>query len=320
MLIGGIFMTENMIKKEDVMKAYDKAIEKVTDFKNDVLFKYTFGKNNEESHKLAKIIISGVFRFKIKKLTILNPELIPERVNDRNMILDIRVVTESGKEINIEMQNSSLTQSERYRFQIYGGRMLSSQEKRGTKRYSNNNVHEVYQIILINDINKKHLRLIDRYKMKNDEDEYEDDTLLNRAYVYIPYINITAKSKKIEEFSDVEKAIYILANGVSDDIIKSEVGKLMNDKMEKFNQDEELQLMAFNRNLKKASIEADMQDMYDQGVIEGKLIMLQSLIMNKYGLDESKWLKTLDLKQLEKVTEEILKDITLDELKSKINE
>uniref|UniRef100_UPI0025D2931A hypothetical protein n=1 Tax=Thomasclavelia sp. TaxID=3025757 RepID=UPI0025D2931A len=119
-----------------------------------------------------------------------------------------------------------------------------------------------------------------------------------------------------------------LANGVSDDIIKSEVGKLMNDKMEKFNQDEELQLMAFNRNLKKASIEADMQDMYDQGVvdgiIEGKLIMqqnmLQSQIMSKYGQNESKWLKTLDLKQLEKVTEEILKDITLEKLKNKINE
>ena len=36
------------------------------------------------------------------------------------MILDIRVTVASGKQIDIEMQNSIFTTTQRHRFQLYG--------------------------------------------------------------------------------------------------------------------------------------------------------------------------------------------------------
>ena len=45
--------------------------------------------------------------------------------------------------------------------------------------------------------------------------------------------------------------IYIIANGLTNDIIESEVGKKMKDKMEEFNEDRELRLTAYNRIMKK---------------------------------------------------------------------
>ncbi len=49
--------------------------------------------------------------------------------------------------------------------------------------------------------------------------------------------------------------IYIIANGLTNDIIESEVGKKMKDKMEEFNEDRELKLTAYNRIMKKAAQE-----------------------------------------------------------------
>lgn len=35
----------------------------------------------------------------------------------------------------------------------------------------------------------------------------------------MPYINLIKKQKKLEEFSEIEKGIYIFENGITDDII-----------------------------------------------------------------------------------------------------
>ncbi len=95
---------------------------------------------------------------------------------------------------------------------------------------------------------------------------------------------------------------------------------------EKFTKDTEMWDLAFARESARMREKALLKESYDNGYNAGEVsgkhsmqqTMLQTLIMAKYGQDESKWLESLTEKQLEKVTEEILKEITLDELKRKV--
>ena len=54
----------------------------------------------------------------------------------------------------------------------------------------------------------------------NEEGKLEKYNLLTRVYVQMPYINLIKKQKKLEEFSEIEKGIYIFENGITDDIIR----------------------------------------------------------------------------------------------------
>ena len=95
---------------------------------------------------------------------------------------------------------------------------------------------------------------------------------------------------------------------------------------EKFTKDTKMWDLAFARESARMREKALLKESYNNGYsaettdgyTSGKRSMLQTLIMTKYGQDESKWLESLTEKQLEKVTEEILKEITLDELKRKV--
>ena len=98
------------------------------------------------------------------------------------------------------------------------------------------------QIIFIDDIDKANLKLYDRYESRNEEGKLEKYNLLTRVYVQMPYINLIKKQKKLEEFSEIEKGIYIFENGITDDIIRlkedNKVVEIMKEKIERFNQDE----------------------------------------------------------------------------------
>ncbi len=191
-------------------------------------------------------------------------------MQDKDMILDIKAVDTLGKQYDIEMQNSSLNQSHHIRFQMYGAKMLTSQLSKG-EDYSK--VKNVYQIIFVDDIDKDDLRLIDIYTSKNQDGKEERYHLTTRIFVYLPYINEIAKKKSIMGFNDLEIAIYVFKNGMSDDIMKiqSRVIEIMKKKIEEFNKDEELIDMAFQRHLNHMAHEGEKRDMYNQGKEEGKI-------------------------------------------------
>ena len=73
------------------------------DYKNDFAFRYILGSNTPDSIYLLTILIEGALNIKLKELHILNPELIPSQLDDKDMILDLRVKTDQNKEIDIEM-------------------------------------------------------------------------------------------------------------------------------------------------------------------------------------------------------------------------
>ena len=243
---------------------------KIYDFKSDVLFKYSLANDQDhDSLYLLKLFIEGILKIECHDIKVLNPDLSRNHVEDKDMILDIRVTVASGKQIDIEMQNSIFSPTQRHRFQLYGAKLLSQQEKKGD-RYQN--INPVYQIIFINDVDSDNLTLYDTYQSRNEKGKLEKNNLTTRVYVQLPYINVIEEYKGLDKFNELELALYIFANGITDDIMgleKMKVIGIMKDKMERFNQDEELRLAAYNRELNIQAKNSEMKANYLRGKEEG---------------------------------------------------
>ena len=102
-----------------------KRIDKIYDFKNDFMFKHSLDNNQDpDPFYLLKLFIEGILNISCKSITILNPDLVVENIEDKDMLLDIRVQTNTGDYVNIEMFSKN-------QYQIYGASLLSGQEKEG---------------------------------------------------------------------------------------------------------------------------------------------------------------------------------------------
>ena len=318
------------------MKKTDK---KIYDFKNDVLFKYSLADDKDyDCRYLLKLFIEGILNIQCQDIKVLNPDLSRDHVEDKDMILDIRVTVASGKQIDIEMQNSSFSVSQRHRFQLYGAKMLTYQEKKVKKyRY----INPVYQIIFINDIDSDNLQLYDTYQSRNKEGKLEKNNLMNRVYVQVPYINVIKQYKELDEFSELELAIYIFANGITDDIMKlkeSKVIGIMKDKMERFNQDDELRLAAYNRELNIYAHEMELEKSYQKGVEKGekdgmkkgikegiekgkkeeKEQLTLQLFKSRYPDEDSSFLNNLESENYDMVFKMLLENQSLETIKKAI--
>ena len=307
-----------------------KRIDKIYDFKNDFMFKHSLGNDQDPgSFYLLKLFIEGILNISCKSITILNPDLVVENIEDKDMLLDIRVQTNTGDYVNIEMQYSAFSKNQYQRFQIYGASLLSRQEKEGDNYQKN--INHVYQIIFIDDIDKANLKLYDRYESRNEEGKLEKYNLLTRVYVQMPYINLIKKQKKLEEFSEIEKGIYIFENGITDDIIRlkedNKVVEIMKEKIERFNQDEQLRDMAYKRSLNRWANERDKQDMYEkgkeegieegikQGIIEKSKEKTKQLFNKYYPKEDDNILENLNSEQYDKIFEMILDNRSINEIK-----
>ena len=318
-------MISKKVYDNEVIKLV-KRIDKIYDFKNDFMFKHSLGNDQDPgSFYLLKLFIEGILNISCKSITILNPDLVVENIEDKDMLLDIRVQTNNGDYVNIEMQYSAFSKNQYQRFQIYGASLLSRQEKERDDYQKN--INHVYQIIFIDDIDKANLKLYDRYESRNEEGKPEKYNLLTRVYVQMPYINLIKKQKKLEEFSEIEKGIYIFENGITDDIIRlkedNKVVEIMKEKIERFNQDEQLRDMAYKRSLNRWANERDKQDMYEkgkeegikQGIIEKSKEKTKQLFNKYYPKEDDSILESLNSEQYDKIFEMILDNRGINEIK-----
>ena len=276
------------------------------------------------NNNLLKLFIEGILNIQCQDIKVLNPDLSRDHVEDKDMILDIRVTVASGKQIDIEMQNSSFSVSQRHRFQLYGAKMPTYQEKKVKKyRY----INPVYQIIFINDIDSDNLQLYDTYQSRNKEGKLEKNNLMNQVYVQVPYINVIKQYKKLDEFSELELAIYIFANGITDDIMKlkeSKVIEIMKDKMERFNQDDELRLAAYNWELNIYAHEMELEESYQNGKEEGILLEKKNLTLqlfkSKFPNEDDNFLSNLEAKEYDMIFKMLLEEQSLEKIKNVIKE
>ncbi len=236
--------------------------------------------------------------------------------------------TDEGKLIDIEMQNSALTKEVHYRFQIYGARIIDHQVNRGDLLYSEN-VHEVYTILFVNDIDRDNLLLIDTYMPRNQLNHVRKYNLLTHHNVYLPFIDAVVREKG----SKIELAIYTLYHGITDDImsLNSEVVIMMKEKMDQFNEDEELVLAASKRQLVKIQHhqekirirqegkEEGLKEGLEKGKNEGELLKAKEKtlkLFNKLFPDENnELLENLTLSQYDQIFDVLLENKDLKMIK-----
>ena len=306
------------------METKIKPRNRFTDFKNDLVFKFMLSDlNDSRCYYLLKVIIEGITGIKCQELFVLNSEVNPEHLSDKDMVLDVRVKTDEGKLIDIEMQNSALTKEVHYRFQIYGARMMDHQVNRGDILYSEN-VHEVYTILFVNDIDRDNLLLIDTYMPRNQLNHVRKHNLLTHHNIYLPFIDAVVREKGLKNLSKIELAIYTLYHGITDDIIalNSEVVTMMKEKMDQFNEDEELVLAASKRQLVKIQHHQEKIRIRQEGKEEGELLKAKEntlmLFKSKYPQEDILMLENLTLSQYNEIFKALIENKNLQIIKEMI--
>ena len=310
------------------METKIKPRNRITDFKNDLVFKFMLSDlNDSRCYYLLKVIIEGITGIKCQELFVLNSEVNPEHLSDKDMVLDVRVKTDEGKLIDIEMQNSALTKEVHYLFQIYGERMMDHQVNRGDLLYSEN-VHEVYTILFVNDIDRDNLLLIDTYMPRNQLGHIRKNNLLTHHNVYLPFVDAVVREKGLKNLNALELAIYTLYNGITDDImsLNSEVVTMMKEKMDQFNEDEELVLAASKRQLVKIQHHQEKvrirQEGKEEGLKEGELLKAKEntlmLFKSKYPQEDILMLENLTLSQYNEIFKALIENKNLQIIKEMI--
>ena len=310
------------------METKIKPRNRITDFKNDLVFKFMLSDlNDSRCYYLLKTIIEGITGIQCQELVVLNSEVNPEHLSDKDMVLDVRVKTDEGKLIDIEMQNSALTKEVHYRFQAYESRMLDHQVNRGDLLYSEN-VHEVYTILFVNDIDRDNLLLIDTYMPRNQLNHVRKHNLLTHHNIYLPFIDAVVREKGLKNLNALELAIYTLYHGITDDImsLNSEVVIMMKEKMDQFNEDEELVLAASKRQLVKIQHHQEKvrirQEGKEEGLKEGELLKAKEntlmLFKSKYPQEDILMLENLTLSQYNEIFKALIENKDLQIIKEMI--
>ena len=299
----------------------EKIRPRIADFKNDLVFKYLLSNMKDvQCRYLLKLIIEDIAHIKTQEITVLNSELNPNHISDKDMILDVQVKTEDGELIDIEMQNTKFSREIYHRFQAYESRMLDHQVNRGDKKYSEN-LHKVVTILFIDDIDKDNLELIDAYMPRNRHGYVRKFNLIESYFVQLPFIKVIEKERGIKSFSKSEILIYILYQGLTHDImtLDNEVVTIMKDKMEQFNEDEELVLAAEKRQLVKIQHYHEGQRMHEEGKAEGKLASKKEdtlmLFKSKFPQEDNELLENLTLQQYDHIFKALIENKDLKTIK-----
>lgn len=299
----------------------EKIRPRIADFKNDLVFKYLLSNMKDvQCYYLLKLIIEEIAHIKTQEITVLNSELNPNHISDKDMILDVQVKTEDGELIDIEMQNTKFSREIYHRFQAYESRMLDHQVNRGDKKYSEN-LHKVVTILFIDDIDKDNLELIDAYMPRNRHGYVRKFNLIESYFVQLPFIKVIEKERGIKSFSKSEILIYILYQGLTHDImtLDNEVVTIMKDKMEQFNEDEELVLAAEKRQLVKIQHYHEGQRMHEEGKAEGKLASKKEdtlmLFKSKFPQEDNELLENLTLQQYDHIFKSLIENKDLKTIK-----
>ena len=124
--------------------------------------------------------------------------------------------------------------------------------------------------------------------------------------------------------SKIELAIYTLYHGITDDImaLNSEVVIMMKEKMDQFNEDEELVLAASKRQLFKIQHHQEKIRMRQEGKEEGELLKAKEntlmLFKSKYPQEDILMLENLTLSQYNEIFKALIENKDLQIIKEMI--
>ncbi len=123
--------------------------------KNDVIFKRLFGQKGHEN--IVKDLIEAILEEKIESVDLgYNNEILPDKIEDKVGVLDVKVKLSSGVWLEVEMQNIDYGDIEK-RMMYYLNLMYLEELKRG-KKYS-----DLKKVISIGILNFEYFKDIEDY-------------------------------------------------------------------------------------------------------------------------------------------------------------
>lgn len=292
---------------------------------SDALFKFSFGKNNMISNILRGFLLKEVMGFESSDMRVINPELIPEMIKQKNVILDTLLENDDIR-IGIDMQATSFNIHLYKRFQQYLARLCSEQLSVGEDYAS---IKPATMILFIKDMDKSIPSLVVEMKMINEEYNIPLPYPLQKLIIIqMPYILSIVKRKEV--LTEFEAMIYLMLKGHIEGIKYEEtkgIIKLMKEKRKEFMTTGlygaalEREYFTINYDLmlketKEESVKQGIEQGIKQGVDKGKMVILEKLLKKKYG-DQCIWLRDCTKEEIDKISELIVDNISLEELKEK---
>lgn len=136
-------------------------------------------------------------------------------------------------------------------------------------------------------------------------------------------IDVIVREKGIENLTPLELAIYIFKNGIDDAIIKvkdQEVVKITKEKMDRFNEDEELRLAAYNRELNIMAHEGEKQEARQEGMLEMIKNQAFEFFHKSFPNEDDSFLNNLKTEQYKMISNMLFERKSLNNIKSYIKE
>ena len=191
-----------IIIDDEVRQKASEAVaqKKLLNLKNDIVFKSFFSKECIESAYCRKKMLSAVIGRTVMDTTVLNPEILPTRLDGKFPRLDIHCRLDDGSEVEVEMQNS-MYQEDQVKRSVYYAAALTHNSLSSGDQYDR--LPAIYQIQfvdfkIVNDIRLHHTYI---YREKDDGEVLSD--IVQIHYIELPKIRDILK-KEPEDLSEIE--------------------------------------------------------------------------------------------------------------------
>ena len=245
------------------------------DPKVDYVFKLIFGLDKDECKIALRGLLNSILNLedKIKEIVYLNPYLDKQYEEDKQSILDIKVKTNKGEKIDIEMQLVSYENLKK-RFLYYWSKLYIDDFKSGEDYEKLNKVIQI--IIVKDDLIKETKKYHTKYKIKEVEENFE---YINDMELHIIELGkFFENEKNVEKMDRLERWLTFLKDAddeskrkVIEKIIEREEEiKMAHETLEQVSQDD----IERDRALRRAIFLSDMTSMRNEarrkGLAEGK--------------------------------------------------
>ena len=233
---------------------------------NDIIFKRLFGKKGNE--RIVKDFLEGVLDTKIEKVELgKETQLLPDKIDEKIGILDVRVTLENSTSVDIEMQNINYGNITK-RVTYYLNQLYTSELSRG-KNYT-----QLNKAIVIAILNFDYFEDIEEYHTvwKITEQHNKDKTLEEQEihFVEIPKflkskIDVERKLDQWMLFIDYSRRELLKMAEEKNNMIREASAEY-----EYLTGDEEVQRLAFLRRKFELDYNSGMQCAEDRGIEKGR--------------------------------------------------
>jgi predicted transposase/invertase (TIGR01784 family) len=155
----------------EVAAMTDEAIKegRTLDLTSDIVFKSLFSKETKETNAALRYLIASVTKQNVTKVKVLNPEITPQMITGKKVVLDVRCEFDDGRQADVEMQKED--EGPGYdllkRMTAYNAGQMASQLNKGELW---NELNTCYQITILG------------YKYFDDDGYHHTHVLYDREY------------------------------------------------------------------------------------------------------------------------------------------